>query len=141
VAFCEHGRVVSQAQNPIGDVTHKPTAISRRSLNVGPLLIGHERGPSPGLRLFVRPAEQVDKLGSALFLGFPHCDDVEPVLLHDAGSVIPEARVECVFVRLENLVDAQLLGHFDLAGLPAACGTGANVGVIRYVQRRAPERR
>ena len=50
-----------------------------------------------------------DETGARDALRFPHRDDVEVVLLHDAHRVIAEAVVEGLLVVVEDFVDAQLV--------------------------------
>ncbi len=99
------------AGGAILDLADERASITGGFLDVVPLLVGHERLPGSGFGLLVRPAEQVDEFGLLGAFGFPHCDDVEPIPLHDARSVVAEARVKCVLVRLEDFVDAQLVDH------------------------------
>src|SRR4030095_13876188 len=70
-------------------------------------------------RRLVRPLEQVDELGARAVFRFPHRDDVEVVLLHDAHRVVAEAVVEGLLVVVEDFVDAELVD---------GCGGGACKG-------------
>ena len=90
-----------------------------------------------------RPAiENVDELGALAVLRFPHRDDVEVVLLHDAHRVVAEAVVEGLLVVVEDLVDAELMDGRggEVARVGRAEGRPVAVGLKPDLQRSRKRR-
>ncbi len=83
--------------------------LSRRLLDLGPLLIGHELRPPLLHRSRVRPFEQIDQLRAVMVPRFPGRHNLEAVSRHDAHRMIGESFVERLFITIEDLVDTQLV--------------------------------
>src|SRR5437879_11248546 len=81
------------------------------ALDLTPLLVAHERSPRGIPRRLVRPLEQIDEFEAPVARALPHVEDAEAVVAHETGGVIPEARVECLAVVFEDLVDPELVDH------------------------------
>src|SRR5260370_5260525 len=90
------------------------------ALDTGPFLVGHEGRPGGDLGRLVGPFEKIDEFRPVGPTGLPHRDDPEAVFAHDPRSMVAKARVERRLVRLEDLVDAQLVNHRHLGSRHAA---------------------
>src|SRR3984893_12274573 len=99
----------------------------RHAFDPGPFGVAHDCPPRAGLGCFIRPFQQIGKLGPFAKPGFPHRDDPKAVSVsHDTRRMIAKAGVERGLVVFEDFVDAQLLDHDYL---PFARRYGRNIRI------------